>query len=252
MRIHPNHPHRHDRRLLPLSGLTTVAGMPNSRDHRRSRSSLSHATARPRQAGTSSASQNPPRGLAGGNRASRPGPLNATEPGSLPFRPSPQRLPTTGRVGARGPGAGPITESDVERKSGSPERRSGCEIRVAARCRRGPAAAMLVPWPDTCSTAATSLRVRRRLRLVQRQPEPASPPRGARLLPFRRARDLGDGAGRSARGPAAAVLRCTAHHRHARQRGADPHDRQERRDRHDEGNHRAAVFPGSARRTSPL
>ena len=69
----------------------TVAGTPDSKDLHGARASLSHATARPRQAGTSFGSQP----IRGGRRlesqANRD--LSTLRPDSLPSRPDPYRLP---------------------------------------------------------------------------------------------------------------------------------------------------------------
>ncbi len=60
-------------------GAGTAAGTPNSRDHTGARAPLlSHATARPRQAGTSFESQAQQEAGRRKSRASQPGPLNAT------------------------------------------------------------------------------------------------------------------------------------------------------------------------------
>jgi hypothetical protein len=78
--------------------MKTVTGTPKSRDHTGARAPLmSHATARPRHAGTPSESQPPP---AAGRRKSKAKPTRTSqhyEPGSLPSSPGPQRLPTIGR-----------------------------------------------------------------------------------------------------------------------------------------------------------
>src|SRR4051812_49423676 len=101
--------------------------------------------------------------------------------------------------------------------------KSGCELRVAARCRgRGVAAGSkhaLFP-PRTPTRAA---RVRRRVRRLSRLREPASPQGDARVMPFRRPLDLVDGGSnkRRERARAAALLRRRAHDGNAGQRGPD-------------------------------
>src|SRR5262245_57990925 len=82
--------------------MKTVAGTPNSRDNTGARAPLlSHATARPRHAGTSFESQ-AQQGPAADMRARPTGTSQRYEPGSLPSRPGPQRLPTIGRISRAG------------------------------------------------------------------------------------------------------------------------------------------------------
>ena len=130
---------------------------------------------------------------------------------------------------------------------------SGCQIRVAARCQREPAAATLAPCPMPCSTTATSPRVRHRLRLVQRQRMPGSPPCDVRLLPS---------GGREiwwtveAETEAARPGCCPSRSQSVQPTPASgksrSRDRQERRNSDDEDNHRYCGLPGGSRRTSPL
>src|SRR5439155_8547673 len=71
-------------------GMKTVAGTPNSRNHSGARAPLlSHATARPRHAGTSFESQAQHGGPAADIRARPAGTSQRNEPGSLPSRPGP-------------------------------------------------------------------------------------------------------------------------------------------------------------------
>ena len=99
VRINPDHHCRHEAassHSLALIG-ETVAGTPNSRDPCLALAPLlSHATARPRQAGTSFESQAQ---RAGRRLKSQPtGTSRRYDPGSLPSRPGPRRLLTIRRI----------------------------------------------------------------------------------------------------------------------------------------------------------
>jgi hypothetical protein len=72
---------------------------------------MSHATARPRQAGKPSGSQTQNR-PAGGSGANPTGTPQRYRPGSLPSRPDPQRLRTIRRLGARSAIGGSTTLRD--------------------------------------------------------------------------------------------------------------------------------------------
>jgi hypothetical protein len=74
VRIDPDHHCRHRKRSFPLRRARTVAGTPNSRTFAELTPLLSHATARPRPAGTSFESQTQ-QGAAGGSRAKPTGQL---------------------------------------------------------------------------------------------------------------------------------------------------------------------------------
>ena len=77
--------------LLPFRRARTVAGTPNSRTFVALTPLLSHATARPRQAGTSFGSQPQQGGRRKKSQANRD--LSTLRPDSLPSRPGPHRLP---------------------------------------------------------------------------------------------------------------------------------------------------------------
>ena len=80
-------------------GMKTVAGTPNSRNHSGARAPLlSHATARPRQAGTSFESQAQQRAGSGSESQTCRGPLNVTSQAHCHPGQGPQRLQTIGRI----------------------------------------------------------------------------------------------------------------------------------------------------------
>jgi len=98
VRIHPDHYHRHDWHLLPLPGGQDRGGHAQFQEsQRRSRPSFEpcHGEAPARWHVVRSQAQQEP---AADMRTGPTGTSQRYEPGSLPSRPGPQRLPTIGRL----------------------------------------------------------------------------------------------------------------------------------------------------------